>query len=97
MAFSGTKLSKIEQNIIENELREIKLNILDRVAVYNGHDNWNSLVNSITKKKIKFSIPNYMHYNNTNLIHNTILNSIKESNLILTMNKNENGLLIHKK
>lgn len=72
------------------------MNILDRVATFNKYESWESMVDKITKRKVKFNIPNYMHYNNSELIHSIILNGIKNSNLKLTTNKSELSLLISK-
>lgn len=60
------------------------MNILDRVAHHNEYKNWEDLVNRIKKRKINFTIPNYLNYNNHTMSHRIILDALKVANFNVT-------------
>lgn len=74
------------------------MNILDRVAQHNEYKNWEDMVNRVKKRKINFTIPNYLNYNRHTISHTIILEAlraaefnvaIQDDKIYLTKNKSE--------
>ena len=74
------------------------MNILDRVAQHNEYKNWEDMVNRVKKRKINFTIPNYLNYNRHAISHTIILEAlraaefnvaIQDDKIYLTKNKSE--------
>lgn len=53
---------------------------LDRIAEFNGTPTWVEFLKTAENDKVRFKIPNFMHYNNmSTYIHTTLFETIKEA------------------
>lgn len=50
---------------------------LDRIAEFNGMPTWADLIKSAETDKVRFKIPNFMHYNNMATYIPTLFETIK--------------------